>query len=191
MLMFEIQKKYTMKLFNYIIGLGLVTLLSSSSVFAQTDIINVGVRMQKASGLYWENGLDFEYSNKSILNDKLFFGFSYISSRLGTAINSNAIKQDNYILSARYYTRKDKQLRPFSKFNIGYFSADYGSEIFDVLDNTSVLASLEFGLSYTFIKKLKLSSSFGYNFISGDGMNGPGTLYPIFIQSTISWNLKS
>ena len=189
--MFEIQKNYTMKLFNYIIGLGLVTLLSSSSVFAQTDIINVGVRMQKASGLYWENGFDFEYSNKSILNDKLFFGFSYISSRLGTAINSNAIKQDNYILSARYYTRKDKQLRPFSKFNIGYFSADYGSEVFDVLDNTSVLASLEFGLSYTFIKKFKLSSSFGYNFISGDGMNGPGTLYPIFIQSTISWSLKS
>ena len=180
-----------MKLFNYIIGLSLISILSSSSVFAQTNILNVGLRIQKASGLYWENGLDFEYSNKNILNDKLFFGFSYISSRLGTAFNSNAIKQDNYILSARYYARKGKQLRPFSKFNLGYFTADYGSEIFDVLDNTSVITSLEFGLSYTFIKKLKLSSSFGYNFISGDGMNGPGTLYPVFIQSTISWNLYS
>jgi len=193
-----------MKLTNFLKSLSLVAFISTSNLSAQTDVIlsdlklrnvqtdimNVGIRIQKTSGLYWENGLDIEYSNKSLLNDKLFFGFSYVSSRLGTALSSNAIKQDNYILSARYYARKNKKLRPFSKFNLGYFNADYGSELFDVLDNTSVITSLEFGLSYTFIKKLKLSSSFGYNFITGNGMEGPGTLYPIYLQSTISWNLK-
>mgnify|MGYP006080485861 CR=1 FL=1 len=178
-----------MKLFNYLIALSFISILSTSTTNAQSDIINVGVRFQKASGLYWENGVDLEYSNKNILNDKLFFGFSYISSRLGTAFNSNAIKQDNYIFSCRYYARKDENLRPFSKFNIGYFNADYGSEIFDILDNTSLITALEFGLSYTFITKLKLFGSFGYNFISGNGMEGPGTLYPIFLQSTISWKL--
>jgi hypothetical protein len=178
-----------MKLFKYVIVLSIVSILSTSNAIAQTDIINVGIRMQKASGLYWENGFDFEYSNKNILSDNLFFGFSYISSRLGTAFNSNAIKQDNFIFSARYYIRKDKSFRPFSKFNLGYFHADYGSEIFDSLDNTSLTAALELGLSYAMISKLKLSSSFGYNFISGNGIEGPGTLYPIFLQSTISWKL--
>lgn len=36
---------------------------------------------------------------------------------------------------------------------------------------------------------LKTSDSLGYNFISDNGINGLGTLYPLFYQFTLFWNL--
>jgi hypothetical protein len=29
----------------------------------------------------------------------------------------------------------------------------------------------------------------GYNLFTGNGQDGAGTLYPMFIQTTVSWNL--
>lgn len=164
-------------------------LMFNTQMFCQDNILNTGLKVQKSFGLYFENGIDIEYSNNKVLNDQVYLGFSYISSRLGTAFKSNAIKQDNYILSLRYYSRLNKKFRPFSKLNFGYFKADYVSDIFNMLDNKSLLIGMEMGMKYQLSNKLNLFSSLGYNFISGNGMTGPGTLYPIFFQNTVSWNI--
>ena len=156
---------------------------------AQSPIFDVGIRLQQTVNLYNENGIAVNYSCKRLKNDKLYFGFSYVTSRLGTALNSNAIKQDNYLVSAAWYFRRKPIIRPFGRLNTGYFSASYGDKMFDVLPRKSLLLSTDIGICFQTNLPLKVSTSLGYNFITGDGLSGPGTLYPLFYQLTLSWNL--
>jgi len=156
---------------------------------AQNSVLDVGLRLQKTVNLYSENGIAVSYSDKGLLPDRLYFGFSYVTSRLGTAFHSNAIKQDNYLVSAGWYFRRKHIIRPFGRVNTGYFSASYGDKIFDVLPRRSLLLSSDIGICFETHKPLKISTSLGYNFITGNGLKGPGTLYPVFYQLTITWNL--
>jgi hypothetical protein len=73
--------------------------------------------------------------------------------------------------------------------NTGYFIANYEDPVFDVLPNNSFLISPETGISYRFNFPLKAGVSLGYNLITGDGINGPGTLYPLYVQTSITWNI--
>jgi hypothetical protein len=158
----------------------------SAAAFSQTHSVDAGLRFQKAVGLYYENGITAQYN----FNNRWTGGVSYVSSRLGSAWGTNALKQDNLIISGAYHFRPAKSLKPFLRFNTGYFHADYESEIFESLPNSSLLASLETGLAYQFKSPLKINFSAGYNAISGDGLDSPGSLYPIFFQSSITWNIK-
>jgi hypothetical protein len=152
-------------------------------------LLDVGIRLQKSINLYAENGITAQYTNDKLAHQRLYFGLSYVTSRLGTALNSNAIKQDNVLLSASYYFWMKRQIRPVIKANIGYFAADYGSELFADLPKTSPLASPEFGLSYCPNFPLKINASIGFNLLTGDGVTGPGTLYPVFVQTSVTWNV--
>src|SRR6478672_6667626 len=126
---------------------------ASSSVFAQKHSFDVGLRFQKTVDLYYENGLTINYN----FTERWVVGTSYISSRLGSAMGSNAIKQDNYLLSASYLFRPAKALKPFARANTGYFNADYESPIFKNLTHSSAIASLDGGLIYAFKCPLKIN----------------------------------
>ena len=78
-------------------------------------------RLQRDIGLYSENGISVNYSNKQLMPDRLYFGFSYFCQPAisGTAINSNAIKQDNFLLSAAWYFKPNHIIRPFVRLNTG------------------------------------------------------------------------
>jgi hypothetical protein len=148
-----------------------------------------GIRIQKAQKLYWENGFSLDYASSNILDSRIHFGLSYVTTRLGSAVSSNAIKQDNYLVSAGYHFRHQKELQPFVRLNTGYFHADYEEEIFDVLPNNAFLFSADAGLSYEFGIPLTVSLSAGYNLNSGSGTSGPGTLYPFYYQMSIFYTL--
>lgn len=152
-------------------------------------ILDVGIRFQKSINLYAENGITAQYSNQKLASQRLFFGASYVTSRLGTALNSNAIKQDNFLIFAAYYFRPKWLIQPVFKTNVGYFKADYGSDLFNELPRTSLLASPEFGLCYCPNFPLRINASVGYNLLTGKGVTGPGTLYPVFVQTSITWNV--
>lgn len=156
---------------------------------AQTSVLDVGIRLQQTVNLYNENGIAVSYSNRRLKPGRFYFGFSYVTSRLGTAISSHAIKQDNYLLSAGWYFRRHHIIRPFGRLNIGYFSANYGHKIFDFLPRKSLLLSTDVGICFETNIPLKISTSLGYNFITGNGLSGPGTLYALFYQLTLSWRL--
>jgi hypothetical protein len=156
---------------------------------AQSSILDAGAKFQKSINLYYEHGAALNYSDKRLLPDRLYFGFSFVTSRLGSALNSNAIKQENYLLSAGWYFRRNHIVRPFAQLNGGYFSADYGNKMFDVFPRSSLLLSTDAGLSFQTHTPLKIATSLGYNFITGNGLTGPGTLYPVFYQVTFSWNI--
>ncbi len=151
--------------------------------------MDIGFRFQKTINLYHENGITLQYADERVLSKRLFIGFSYVSSRLGTAMGSNAIKQDNFLISGTWMFRPQRSLQPFLRLNTGYFIADYEDPVFDVLPNSSILISPETGVSYRFTFPLKVSISLGYNVITGDGIDGPGTLYPLYVQTSITWNI--
>ncbi|GAB3758552.1 hypothetical protein GCM10028817_31800 [Spirosoma pomorum] len=167
----------------------------ASASFGQTvptqrsGILDVGVRFQKTVNLYTENGVTFQYTHAKLANQRLYVGGSYVTSRLGTALGSNAIQQDNFLATVGYYFRPQWLVRPIVRANVGYFSAQYGSPIFNDLPRTSLLASPELGLCYCPNFPLKISGSIGYNLLTGTGVAGPGTLYPVFVQTSITWNV--
>ena len=164
-------------------------LLTVQNTHAQTSVLDVGIRLQHTVNLYNENGIAVSYSSKRIKPGKLFFGFSYVTSRLGTAFHSNAIKQDNFLLSAAWYLRPHHIIQPFGRLNTGFFSADYGSKIFDVLPRKSLLLASDLGIAVKTRLPLSVGISMGYNLITGNGLSGPGTLFPLYYQFTISWNV--
>ncbi len=168
----------------------LILLKMSSQGFAQQTHIDIGLRSQKSFGLYLENGLVAHFSNDSILNNRLHFGLGYVSSRFGSAIGSNAIKQDNFQLWLAYYFKKDHALQPFFSLGTGYFTADYELDDFDALDHNALLLSLNAGLQYNFPSQVKINLGLGYNLTAGDGQDGPGTLYPVFAQFNFFYPLK-
>jgi len=170
---------------------GLVAWLTATVAFGQANnaVLDVGIRLQKTVNLYTENGFTAQYTNRALAHQRLYFGLSYVTSRLGTALNSNAIKQDNVLVTASYYFLPNRLIRPLVRVNAGYFKADLGSPIFADLPNSSPLASPEIGLCICPKGGLKVSASIGYNLITGDGVDGPGTLYPVFGQASITWNV--
>lgn len=158
------------------------------SAIAQQRVLDVGIRLQKTVNLYYENGLSIQYSSDNLAAERLYFGISYVSSRLGTAIASNAIQQDNFLFSTSYFFRPEHLIRPMVRANIGYFNAPL-NPIFDDLPQSSMLLSSEAGICIDPQNPFKVTTSLGYNFITGDGLSGPGTLYPAFLQATLSWDV--
>ncbi len=148
-----------------------------------------GIRIQKAQKLYWENGFAVDFASPKIMDSRIHFGLSYVTSRLGSAMGTNAIKQDNFLFSPAYHFRHQKHLQPFTRLNLGYFHSDYEYAIFDVLPNKAFLLSVDAGLSYEFTFPLTVSLSAGYNVNNGTGSAGPGTLYPVFYQMSFYYTV--
>lgn len=177
------------RILNKLPILFILLFLPTANLFSQNKVLDVGIRFQKSINLYYENGFSVQYTDENLISQRLFIGFSYVTSRLGSAWGTNAIKQDNFLLSATYMFRPDRRIQPFTRLNSGYFYADLEEEIFKDLPNTSILLSPEVGLSLNTNSSFKIIASLGYNIFTGDGIEGPGTLYPVFVQTTIFWNL--
>jgi hypothetical protein len=158
------------------------------SIASESELF-LGVKLQKTHSLYYENGFNAEYSSSEFLANQFHSGFSYISSRFGSAFNSNAIKQDIILFHTSYTFLEKAILNPFIKLNAGLIIADYQSPLFDDIDNTMPLTSIDLGLSYTPIKPLKAQVSLGYNIITSDGTSGVGTVYPLYFNIIIMWNI--
>ncbi|MDZ7315283.1 MAG: hypothetical protein ONA69_03730 [candidate division KSB1 bacterium] len=165
----------------------LFALLSGASAEGADQLLSIGPRLQKSVGLYWENGIVVEYSNSKLWDGRLSFGAAILSSRLGSAFHSNAVKQEEYLLSAAAVFRQEHLIRPLVKMHLGWFHADYEVELFDALPNSSFLWSLTGGLQIRPHIPAVLELGLGYNLITGNGVSGPGTLYPLFYQITLSW----
>lgn len=162
---------------------------SSDTIEGWLGDLKGGVRIQKAHRFYWENGVSLDFASPKIAKGRIHFGLSYVTSRLGSALGSNAIKQDNYLFSTGHHFRQNKRFQPFARLNMGYFRADYEVALFDVLPNQAMLISLDGGLCYEFKIPLTVSLSGGYNFISGNGIDRPGTLYPFFYQLNLFYTI--
>jgi len=160
---------------------------------AQTAIpyeLAVGLRVQKTEQLYWENGVGADFTSDFLLQKKIHLKLSYVTSRIGSAFLSNAVRQDNVIIGADWRFRSDKDFQLFAGLNTGFFHADMEIPKFDVLPHNSMLLQLEAGLFYKFKFPLATSLSVGYNVINGDGVNIPGTLFPVYYQLSVFYYIN-
>jgi hypothetical protein len=165
----------------------LLIVFAYTSSFGQA--LDVGLRFQKTLDLYLENGVTVQYAHPKLWRSKLRVGISYVSSRLGSAIGSHAIRQDNLFFSGNYLFRNKKIFRPVTGISAGWFHADYGSDIFKMLPQSSPTIAAEAGIAFYFKSPLRLGASLGYHFITGDGVGVPGTLYPVYAQLNVTCNL--
>jgi len=93
-------------------------------------------------------------------------------------------------VGADWRFRVQKPLQIFAGLNTGFFHADMEIPTFNVLPHNSMLFSAETGLFYKFKFPLAASLSAGYNLITGDGVTGPGTLFPVYYQLSVLYYLK-
>ena len=148
------------------------------------------MRVQKTNGMYWENGISAQYTFANFKPNQFFLGFDFVTSRLGTAMNSNAIKQDNYLISGSWFFNKDKQYHFVTRLNFGYFYSDLEEEVFDEIPNTSFLFSPEVGFTYEFNKiPIALNLGTGYYILGKDDGYSPGTLQPLYYHLDIYYVL--
>lgn len=178
-----------MKRIGYLLIFVLGTFSTMNAQQAVSEL-NVGLLVQKTQHLYWENGIGADYTSDVLFNRHIHLKAGYISSRFGSSLVSNAVKQDNLLLGVDFRFRPTKPFQIFAGVNTGYFYADYENPAFDVLPNSSLLFSAETGVVYRFkAPHVTLGLSAGYNFINGDGISKPGTLFPVFYKMSLFYNI--
>lgn len=160
---------------------------SQDSTSIETEI---GIRTKKQVGFYWVNGLTAEWSTPKIAMGSLHFGINITSSILGTAFRSNAIPTLETELSLIKYFRYRKSFQPITRLNLGYSKAFYG-EGFSNITSNSILCSIEAGFKYIIISTVSANIYGGYNILTGNGINGLGTIYPIYSGVSLNWLLST
>ncbi len=165
--------------------------LSTMCFFSQAQNLEVGVRIQKTHGMYWENGITLQYNLENFKPDNFSIGFSYITSRLGTAMGSNALNQDSYIANANwFFGKKVKPFKFYGRLNFGYFHAEEVNEIFAEIPNTAFLFAPEFGMNYKFkTLPIVLNLGVGNYLFTGDDGKSPGTFQPLYYHLDISYKI--
>ena len=159
----------------------------------QSQTLNAGLRIQKTNEMYWENGISVQYSFKDFKPQRFYLGFDFVTSRLGTAYNSNAIKQNSYIASASWHGKEWGVLpgmRFVTRLNIGYLVADMEEEFFNEIPNTAFLFSPEIGFAYNF-KKLPIGLYLGSGYYINFAPEGesPGTFQPLYYHLDIYYRI--
>lgn len=162
--------------------------LSSWTIHSQT--LNVGLRIQKTQYMYWENGVSAQYSFANFKPKQFYIGFDYVTSRIGTAYKSNALKQDNYILSGSWFFNKEKPFHFITRLNVGYFFADLEEEFFKELPHSSFLFAPELGFTYKIPKMpISVNLGLGYYILTAKDGYSPGTLQPLYYHFDIYYQL--
>jgi CRISPR/Cas system-associated protein Csx1 len=105
------------------------------------------------------------YTFENFKPNQFFIGFDFVSSRLGSAFSSNAIKQDSYLLSGSWHFNKNKAYHFVTRLNAGYFYSDL-EKICSKKLNTAFLFSPEIGFHTILKLPISLNVGTGYYIIA-------------------------
>jgi len=178
-----------LKILFFLLFLALIPELKSQNTSNNSLEIGVGVISQQTLKLYCENGVGVDLAADFLLEKRLHVKLSYITSRFGSALGSNAIKQDYYLMGLDWRFRAQSDFQIFAGLSTGYFMADYEVNIFNGLPSSSLILAPEVGLVYKFKFPVSLGLSGGYNLISGNGISVPGTLFPLYGRLSVLYDL--
>lgn len=166
-----------MKKLFYIILIFVSSFVEGQSIDTNHSI-SAGIRLKKYTGFYWVNGISGEFHSTKLLNNKLHLGLNIATSNLGTAFNSNALSTWETEISTIYFFRSSKKLNPIARFNLGFASVQIDDK-YSSIPSRSFIASIETGVNYS-INSYSTRMFVGYNLLSGNGITGLGTIYPIY-----------
>jgi len=178
------------------IGTIILSLLLTATSFAQDSIqptIELGIRSQKYTGFYWENGVTAEFHLRKLAGKfPLNAGVTMTFSGLGSAFHSNALPINHYDVFFAYYFRKGKKLAPTLRINIGYDHTKLGESI-ELLGyaNHALVMGLEAGVSYSLPKGFRVLATGGYNFLVVNNTKSLGSsVYPVFGQMSVVYCIR-
>jgi len=164
-----------------LIVLFLISTWCSLKASDSTQTWMVGPAMRKYVGFYWLNGVSAEWQPKSFRKYKCFLGATLVHSNLGTNLFSKAIPTFNFEISAIRKFTLAKNLSTRIAVNGGYAHANYGNPTFDKIANQAPLVGLDVGVDNQHQQWL-MAATLGYQGISGTGVKGLATVYPVYLQ---------
>lgn len=160
---------------------------SSSSTF------HAGLCVRKMTGFYWLNGFSIEHQPHAFAG-RMHFGLNLASSVLGSAFMSKAIPVYCYELYGQFSFRRKRRFQPYAGLNGGLAYADHGPSFGDHLTSVQPLLSVEPGFRIAPVPGFNVTASVGYNFFTGNGVRGLGTIYPLYLQlrllSALRWHRR-
>ena len=175
-----------MKKTHFLIFISLLFLPYIKAQDQSKNDLAIGLKFQKTEQLYWENGVAADFTSDFLLQKRIHIKCSYTTSRLGSALIGNAIRQDNFIVGADWHFRSTKDLQILAGLNTGFFNADMEqNQVFSSIPHSSMLFGLETGLFYKFKIPVATSLTVNYNLINGDGVKIPGSLFPVYYQLSV------
>jgi len=144
--------------------------------------------LQRSMGMYTENGLSLDYRNASMRSSKVEYNLFAITSVLGSALGTNALRQAHFGLSSTYFFRKDKALRSYVRLGVAYFVSEKTAAIFETVPRKDTYIFPETGIRYAWQKTpLSLLMGLGYRVQMNPENQSPGTLNPLFYHLTLSY----
>jgi len=117
-------------------------------------------------------GAQVSYSSAAIMGGRPRFSASYSTTRLATALGSNALSEDRLQLGASWYFRPERTLSPFAGANAGYTRFDREDpHLFEDLDNASPILSFLAGTELRLHRALRATGSIGYSALQSSTVN--------------------
>jgi len=151
---------------------------------------SVGVSLKKFAGFYSMGGLCAEASSARLDKGQLFLGLNITSSSLGSAFFNNGIPVIVSEVYARRVLLKQRRVKPFVMLNLGYAKAFPGSDKYNSLTTSALLVSPEAGVACGISSHTSAQGGMGYHITSGNGLKGPGFIYPVCFQLRLLYSFK-
>lgn len=130
-------------------------------------------------------GLQVSYASEAIAGGRPRFSFSYSTTRLSTALGSNALTEDRFQLGAGWYFRRARRISPYLGLNVGYtrFNRE-DEELFALLDNSAPILTLLAGAEVTVHPSLRANANVGYSHLQSS------TVYPLVAGLGLHYRLN-
>jgi hypothetical protein len=130
-------------------------------------------------------GLQVAYASPAWRGGRPRLTASYSTTRIATAMGSNALTEDRVQLGAGWYFRPDRALTPYLAANVGYTRFDREDpELFALLDAGAPLASLLLGVEGRLHPAVRASGHVGFSPVQSS------TVYPFVAAIGMHYRLS-
>lgn len=121
-----------------------------SAIANNEGIWTAGLRMQGVVDLLPGNdfieGPEMGYSNFDLGSHRWQFKAAYLTTRLEKIFQKNLTKIDYYLFSPEYHYGRNWIFDPLVKIDLGYYHYSVSAPVFNVLNNSSWIATPKVGL---------------------------------------------
>jgi hypothetical protein len=156
---------------------------STSAESQQRPLVLVGAYVE--SNYSTQPGLQVSYGSPALLSGRPRFSLSYSTTRLATALGSNALVEDRLQTGAAWYFRPDRRVKPYTVMNLGFTRFDREDDgLFELLENTALIGSLSAGIEGRLHQALRASGSIGYSALHSS------TVYPFVATLGVHYDVK-
>jgi hypothetical protein len=113
------------------------------SVYAKVTV-KPGLEISKSHNYHWNNG----FSGEVHWNEFTYVSgrFKFLSSQIGSALNSHALEEDYYLASFNFFSRPETWFNPYLEIETGYFTTHIPEKEFSYLETSSQIFNVQLGL---------------------------------------------